>query len=34
VSQVVENLAAMDVLGELTEEVVARMDAVTSELAH
>ncbi len=33
VSQVEENLAAIDVLPVLTDEVLARMDAVTSELA-
>jgi voltage-dependent potassium channel beta subunit len=34
VEQVEENLAAIDVLPLLTDEVIARMDAVTSELAH
>jgi voltage-dependent potassium channel beta subunit len=34
VAQVKENLAAMDVLPELTDDVVARMEAVTAELAH
>jgi voltage-dependent potassium channel beta subunit len=34
VAQVKENLAAMDVLELLTDDVVARMDAVTKELAH
>jgi aryl-alcohol dehydrogenase-like predicted oxidoreductase len=34
VSQVEENLAAIDVLPQLTDDVVARMEALTSNLAH